>query len=112
MNDETRISSPGLNISEDSDKFVKGIFMTQNKGIDFLPIKIDKVFPELIWLHANECNIKEIHKENFENLSKLKYVWLGFNKITQIESDTFSNLKSLSQIYLGESFHSIFIDKF
>lgn len=65
-----------------------------------LPLKLLKI--EVY--DAGSCSIKQISKSNFENLSELRRLWLGYNQIEEIADDTFEDLTSLEYLALGMYF--------
>lgn len=75
--------------------------MFDNKNISFLPVGIDKVFPNIEILYAFNCAIEEIVQENFLNLHHLQQLSLDSNKISRISSDVFQGLFSLQILTLG-----------
>lgn len=85
------------------DDSVKGIFMTYNEKIRYLPVQVHKKFSNLQKYYAAECSIQAISKANFEKLTKLTEIWLTTNEITRVKSDTFQGLSSLKIVKLGES---------
>lgn len=73
-----------------------------NNKTFYLPIKIDKKFPNLEKYFASSCSIKSISRVNFRNLQKLVQLSLSNNKITTIDDDTFDDLAALEELNLGE----------
>lgn len=76
--------------------------LRDNRNIEFLPISVHQIFPNIIAYYASGCAIKEISKRNFENLIYLEYVYLVKNQIYAILSDTFEGLGNLKEIDLSE----------
>lgn len=103
FNRSTVINSPGSRISSNQNDSIDLLSLENSKQIKFLPSSISKVFPSLIVINAYNCSIELITTTNFANLTKLKDLWLGLNRITQLPGDTFNGLLSLERIGLSES---------
>ena len=80
--------------------YVKGIDAADIKTIQYLPITVHEKFPNLEAYQFRNCSIKEISYENFQNLSEIQYLNLGFNEITTIPSSTFQDLSNLKTLEL------------
>lgn len=91
-----RISSNVLNVT--------GLDLEQNKKIEFLPVGLHLVFPQLYVLDGSKCSIKEVTKVNFHGLKDLSHLWLRDNKIKLIESETFRGLDSLIHLDLSKKY--------
>lgn len=102
MIDSTVIDASDFTISTPRDETIKGLSFIWNEKISFLPLKIAEKFPNLIGINGMNCSIKTIRKENFQNLNKLKWIWLSINQIETIFSDTFEGLLTLEEITLGK----------
>lgn len=95
------IDNPNVTINSPQDETIEILRLDRNYGlVEYLPINIHIAFPNLIDLTASECSIKMVHKENFRNLSKLKLLVLGKNKLKIIDDDTFVYLEVLEYLYL------------
>ena len=101
MKSDTEIDEPNVKISDFDDSELSLTFFT-NRNIFYLPIDVAKSFPNLIVYGADKTSIKEISKENFRNLRKLRSLTLMSNKIERIFSDTFEDLESLEVLWLGK----------
>lgn len=106
MNGTTSINKPNVTISV-RDKSIGGLDINYNKNVLFLPNGVAEKFPNLLGYSVSDCPIKEVSKENFEHLSKLKGLWLHDNQIEKIASDTFKDLINLEQLWLGKKFKHI-----
>jgi Leucine-rich repeat (LRR) protein len=73
-----------------------------NEKINYLLVKVADSFPNLEMYNALGCSVKEISKENFAGLKKLKFLNLNFNKIERINSETFEDLVTLEELHLGK----------
>lgn len=108
MNITTIITSTDVICSEPENLLVRGLNLSNNKNIKYLPIEIDMSFPNLIGYSAANCKIEAITKYNFKNLYEVKMLWLLQNKIERIMSDTFEDLASLEILDLRKIGFSIF----
>lgn len=110
MDNATKIDSPGYTVSTPRNDLVTGIYYQLNKKISYLPSQLNETFPNLIAITAHRCSVKAVSKENFNNLIKLKLLWLDHNQIEKIYSDTFDTLISLEILDLSENFYSSFLN--
>jgi hypothetical protein len=108
MNNQTSIDGKGFNISSSRDENVKAMYMNGNKKIIFLPDSPADVFPDLEMYSALDCAIKEITRENFRGLMKLKVLQLAYNQIEIVPSDTFQDLTAIERIDLGKKIFNSF----
>lgn len=106
MDQMTAIDTNDVNVSTRDDS-VGGLDLSNNKNIFYLPLKVGENFPNLIVYAAPDCSIKEISKDNFKGLTKLKYLGLGGNHLETIANEIFSEIQSLQVLYMGEK-NSIF----
>jgi Leucine-rich repeat (LRR) protein len=100
IEEATVINTQDVTIAS-SDKSITGLYMSENKKIVLLPVRVDEVFPNLLAYSAERCSIKEISKENFAGLTNLKQLVLNHNQIERIISDTFEDLASLQLLFLS-----------
>lgn len=98
----TVINSTEFLITSDRDEAIEGFYAEGNEKLDFLPTNLGDKFPNLINLHARNCSIKAISKENFEGLDKLRRLNLAGNQIKKIADDTFDSIPSVENIWLSE----------
>lgn len=103
MHISTEISEPGVILS--SNASVKALSFAYNKRILYLPSKISVSFPSLECYVARSCYIKEISKDNFEQMKNLRRLDLKGNKIEIILSDAFEDMIALQWLYLGMPIH-------
>lgn len=99
MNKDLAIDSRGFTMLK-RDTSITALEFTRNRKISFLPIRVNKKFPNLLIYAASACGISEISKENFEDMIRLKSLWLSYNNIERIYSDTFEDLQSLENLFL------------
>lgn len=99
LNGNTTIGEANVKISK-RDETVLGFFLDRNKKVFHLPIGVAESFPNLQGYSAGACSIKEISHENFENLTKLKSLWLNGNQIRKILENTFDDLVEVERISL------------
>jgi Leucine-rich repeat (LRR) protein len=76
------------------------LIFTSNWKVAFLPIKVEKVFPALVYYLANGLLLTKVSKKNFEGLSLLKNLSLYANRIEEIQAGTFESLVSLKMLDL------------
>jgi Leucine rich repeat len=86
------------------DKSITGLYMSENKKIVLLPVRVAQTFPNLLAYSAERCTIKRIWKKNFVRLKKLKQLVLNHNQIERIISGTFEDLISLQLLFLSNFF--------
>lgn len=101
MHQKTIIDSNKTTIKMARDISIVILNLVGNKRISFLPIRVDKNFPNLTRYDANDCSIVSIYKENFRNVWYLKTLHLHQNKIQKIPLNTFDDLGSLTALSLG-----------
>ena len=88
------------------DESVERLDFSGNGKIKFLPIEVDEKIPNMIYFSAGRCSLTKISKANFKGLSKLRVLYLSYNKIEMIGSDVFEDLIALEEVFLGEfKFH-------
>jgi Leucine-rich repeat (LRR) protein len=102
MNDKAEIDSPNITIFT-RDNAMEGLIMDHNKKIFYLPDKIGDAYPNLIYIRAINCSIKEISRRNFKGLTNLKDLQLYFNQIEKIAKVTFKDLKMLEILHLSDN---------
>lgn len=86
---------------------VQGIYFEHNKKIRFLPVKVYKKFPNLVFYMASNTVIEEILAANFEKLSSLKILDLYDNKIEFIPDDCFQGLTKLYEMNLSTNSQNV-----
>lgn len=111
MDKSTAINSSNFVVAELKEDEIEGILLDHNKKIEFLPYKIYMQLPNLINYRAFDCSIKQIARENFENLSRLEVIWLSWNKIQRISGNTFKGLERLKKVYLSKLKLLVFLYK-
>lgn len=102
MTERTAINSTNFVIADLRDEEIEGITFEGNTRVEYLPYKIQMGFPNLLIYKANRCSIKQLSKENFEKLNRLKYIELSMNRIQKIFGTTFKGLGSLVRVDLSE----------
>lgn len=121
------INTKNFTISTDKGVKVKGFSARKNTRIEYLPINIYELFPNLIAFKAINCSVKSLSIENFRNLlalellaldnneieglppgvfrdlGSLEILNLSYNKIKFIDRDTFESLNDLTELYLTKN---------
>lgn len=62
MDKTTSITTPNVTIST-RDKYMCGLWLNENKKIEYLPTGVDEKFPDLRAYSASGCSIKEISRD-------------------------------------------------
>lgn len=101
MNEKTAINTSGIEIFSKNLR-VRNLTMSSNPRIFYLPENVHKSFPNLVILEAENCRIKEISKNNFRGLTRLKILKLAFNMIASIDAGIFYDNRELQYIDLSE----------
>lgn len=104
MMTNVKIHTPDTSIASNYDDEFEAIQFDENHEIKFLPVNVSEHFPNLIGISAWKCSIKTISKKNFEGLTQLIALGLGFNEIEVIDAHTFEDLTSLRKLYLRKRF--------
>lgn len=104
MSGTTGIYTKNTELKGTADSEMRIINFYDNVKILYLPIGVVEIYPELAFYSAGLCSIKEISRDNFIGLSKLRALFLQKNSIQKIASDTFVDLISLEGIELGKIF--------
>ncbi|CAG9809768.1 unnamed protein product [Chironomus riparius] len=95
-------------ISTTKNEAIKALTFNNNKNIKFPPVKVHEKFPNLVAYQIFNCSVKDVRHKNFEHLSEIQAVYLGYNLITHISSDTFIDLPKLKFLSLqGNQLQSI-----
>lgn len=102
MTEKTAINATNFVIGDLKDEDIGGIDFNYNKAVEYLPYKIHMQLPNLVTYRAKFCSIKQISKENFEKLTRLKSVELNNNQIQKISGNTFQGLEKLLQVVLSK----------
>lgn len=101
MSNNTAIATPNITVSFTADEAMEGMWLEKNKAIQYLPIQIYEIFPNLREYWARECQIKAISKKNFKKLAQLKELFLSSNLIETVPSNAFEDLIKLRWVRLG-----------
>ncbi|XP_037039519.1 chondroadherin-like [Bradysia coprophila] len=104
-NNDSVIFADNFRIASDRNESVKSIDFSphdssQNTAINFLPVDVSTVFPNLVIYDAIRCSIRQITKENFKQLTKLQSLVLIQNNIVRIDENSFDDLVNLKEINL------------
>lgn len=77
------------------DTTVEQIYISDNKGVKYLPRNIGKNFPNLKGIRIWICGLSVVRNFYFKNMRNLKYLSLYKNKVVTIESEAFKDLISV-----------------
>jgi hypothetical protein len=78
---------------------IMGSLVTATK---FLPVDLVSTFPNLQGIGFSACSISEISYRSFKGLSKLKDLWLSYNRISKLDGKVFKDLVNLKVLAMGE----------
>lgn len=102
MKNYTTIRDITYTISNPFNDKVKYMEFSGNRNVNFLPISLFQKFPNITWIYAARCAIREISNRNFEGLVHLKEVQLAENHIYAILRNTFEGLVNLKWLDLSK----------
>lgn len=74
-----------------------------DKTVNFLPANFGEKIPALTSLRVQLSKLKEVSKNNFAALNKLKTLDLWNNELKKIPADTFEELRLLEDLNLGDN---------
>lgn len=94
------ISTKNVEVLAKESQSVKGFHFELNRKIEYLPVKVNKKFKNLIAYDGSYLALKGIKYQNFEKLEELQYLSLENNQITYISNDAFKDLTKLKYLYL------------
>lgn len=97
----TVINATNFVIGDLRDEKIGGIYFFNNEGIEYLPYKVYMQLPHLVKYYGRACAVKQISRENFEKLTRLRSINLSFNQIQKISGNTFEGLENLRVVDLG-----------
>ena len=66
-------------------------FQANRELISYFPKKLSTFFPELWAISIVECGLKELHRADLKNFTKLRELHLDYNKIEYLEENLFKN---------------------
>jgi hypothetical protein len=64
-------------------------------GTTFLPVDLAATFPNLEVIYAWKCSVATLNRRTFAGLTKLRYLDLDSNQITEVRSSMFEGLTTL-----------------
>lgn len=106
LNEITVIDAMNVTINGIENPNVDAIMFTDNKNIQFLPVNINKKFPNLVYYFASNAAIEKISALNFRGLSNLANVNLAANRIESVPDYCFEGLYSMMEISFGTNIDS------
>lgn len=84
------------------DRDVK-VFVIKHQICQFLPMKIENFFPLLEEIEVGSSGLRQLHRENFAQLTKLKMAIFPGNEIDFLPGDLFINNLRLTHIDFSEN---------
>lgn len=84
------------------DRDVK-VFIIKHQSCQFLPMKIENYFPHLEEIEVDSSGLRQLHRENFAQLSKLKMAIFPGNEIEYLPGDLFINNLRLTHIDFSDN---------
>lgn len=103
LNVNNIINSTTFTLQIDSSECVKAFRASDLKNLEFLPIHMYKIFPNLVFYEAQNCSIKYLNKRHLKNLSKLQILNLSYNKLQEVPSKAFEDLVNLQKLNLSNN---------
>lgn len=79
---------------------VKSFDISDNRKVEFLPMRIGENFPKLLKFATRRCGLKIVQNHYFKNMQNLEFMDLKRNKIESIASNAFKDLVSLTNLNL------------
>lgn len=98
-NDESFSYVVGAHEDRQSSKDV-GVIQFDELKSSFLPVELDKVFPNLMWYIAISLPLKSVGRKNFKGLSDLVYLQLHSCSLKVLPKTTFYDLTELAVLNL------------
>lgn len=101
------INDQKFTIAVERNESVKGLDMQHNHLIEFLPVEVAEIFPNIMAYNAYNCSVKALSSDNFRNLKKIDLLDLSFNEIEFIKSGFFDDLEVLRilKLFSNEIYH-------
>jgi Leucine-rich repeat (LRR) protein len=97
------INSTSFSLQMDLSECVKAFYSSDIKILEYLPINLSKIFPNLIYYEAQNCSIKFLIKRHLKSLFKLQVLNLSGNKLSEIPSKAFEDLQNLRKLNLSRN---------
>jgi hypothetical protein len=99
------IDKPGISIINqhpEVNKKVNAFNFHISELLEYLPTKVNEVFPNLEVYYALDTAVREVSYENFEGMFKLKTLAIYGSALTTINEGVFKDLINLELLDLGE----------
>jgi Leucine-rich repeat (LRR) protein len=103
MSRDSVIESPNYELTIDRNDTVAGIRAARIKHLKYLPVRVNKVFPNLLRYDASTSALVTVSRDNFQQLKKLRVLMLRRNAISAVGHDTFSDLIALQELLLNDN---------
>jgi hypothetical protein len=97
---ETTIINERNTTISTKDSSVRGLVINNNNKAEYLFVRIAQSFPNLEAYSVYRTSVRELSKQNFAGLNKLKILVVANSQIEKIESKTFEDLVSLVKLWL------------
>lgn len=97
------IDDENFTISTEANPTLQGFSIVDKKDVKLLPTNLSLVFSDLLGYKVVNCSVTKVHREHFQSLSKLRFLYLHENHIDSIDEDAFVDLVSLESLILGSN---------
>lgn len=71
--------------------------------LNYMPMKLFKKCPQIIYFDISNSSINTVHKSAFEGIVNLEHLDLSFNKITEIQENTFAYGQNITFLDLSNN---------
>ncbi|KAG5682606.1 hypothetical protein PVAND_011949 [Polypedilum vanderplanki] len=93
----------GQHLSEHSFNEVEGIFIYTAPSLNFFPLNINRVFPNLIAISITYSKLSQLTNEDLKPFPKLKFLNLYINEIEFLPENLFNNNPELEVISISHN---------
>lgn len=97
------IDNNGFILASSANESVKGLKISDEADIKFIPENIAETFPLLTVIEVHDCAVEIVGDKSFRNLRELLSLNLNSNEIETVESGAFSDLLKLEHLSIGDN---------